>query len=206
MDPGAEHRITTVGQLREIFAEPSPFAVAKEITALDDTCRAFLAACPFVALGTTNPDGTGDVSPKGGTPGFIRVLHDTHVAWGDLPGNNRLDGYTNLLRDDRVGMLCIIPGMLETLRINGTAIVTTDPVILAATQTGDALPRVAVVVSVREAFVHCSKALRRSSLWDPAGWPDLTTVPSVPEMLLAHRGEPRTPETIAAERHRLGYR
>ncbi len=194
-------RIESVEALRALFPPPSRRAVAKEIHHVDELCRAWLAQCPFVAVGTTNPDGTGDVSPKGGPPGFVKVLDDRHVAWGELPGNNRLDGYRNVLRDPRVGLLCMVPGVAEMLRINGTAWISTDRQLIERTAIDGALPTVAFVVEVAEAFVHCSKAVRRSGLWDPARWPDPADVPTAAAMLLAHRGEHEG--DVEAEERRL---
>lgn len=165
-------RVTSVEELRALFPPPSARAVTKQLDRIDDRCRAWLAQSPFVAVGTTNPDGTGDVSPRGGAPGFVHVLDDHHLAWGELPGNNRLDGYANLVRDPRVGLLFMIPGIDEMLRVNGTAWVSTDPALLQATAPDGALPTVALVVEVVEAFIHCAKAARRSGLWDPTRWPD----------------------------------
>lgn len=197
--------VTSISELEALFGTPGRRALAKEIHALDDHCRSFLAHCPFVAMGTTNPDGTGDVSPKGGPAGFVHVLDDHTIAWGELPGNNRLDGYRNLVRDPRIGLLFMIPGIDETLRINGTGVVTTDPALLRATalDVGDGArpPRVAVVVDVTEAFIHCAKALRRSSLWQPSRWPDTGSMATIACMLVAHtglEGDPDGSKTAAA--------
>jgi PPOX class probable FMN-dependent enzyme len=187
--PGA---LTSVAALEALFGKPSPRALSKEINALDDNCRSFLAHSPFVAMGTTNPDGTGDVSPKGGPAGFVRVLDDNTIAWGELPGNNRLDGYRNLVRDPRIGLLFLIPGVDETLRINGHGFVTADPSLLELTSidTGSGARRapICVVVKVSEAFIHCAKAFRRSDLWKPEAWPATDDMPTIACLLVAHAG------------------
>jgi uncharacterized protein len=139
-------------------------------------------------MGTTNPDGTGDVSPKGGPAGFVKLLRANMIAWGELPGNNRLDGYRNLVRDPRIGVLAIIPGLDETLRINGLGYVTTDSDTIDAVALDGRRPKVAVVVEAAEAFIHCAKAFRRSSLWEPTGWPSLEAMPTIECMLLDHVG------------------
>jgi uncharacterized protein len=182
------HAIETIEDLTALFLKPGGGAVAKEINELDENCRSYLAHCPFIAMGTTNPDGTGDVSPKGGTPGFVKMLSANMVAWGELPGNNRLDGYRNLVRDPRVGVLAIIPGLDETLRINGLGYVTTDADIIDAVALDGRRPKVAVVVEVGEAFIHCAKAFRRSSMWEPTGWPSLDAMPTIECMLHDHVG------------------
>jgi uncharacterized protein len=187
--PGA---LTSVAELEALFGKPSRRALDKQIDRLDDNCRSFLTHSPFIAMGTTNPDGTGDVSPKGGPVGFVRVLDDHTIAWGELPGNNRLDGYRNLVRDPRIGLLFLIPGVDETLRVNGNGYVTTDPDLLAATSLdvglGARRAPICVVVKVTEAFIHCAKAFRRSELWKPAQWPDTSDMATIACMLVAHAG------------------
>jgi PPOX class probable FMN-dependent enzyme len=186
-------RVRSEDELRALFPPPPPRAVAKQIDRLDDHCRAFIAHAPFVAIGTTNVDGTSDVSPKGGPPGFVRVLDDHRLALGELPGNNRLDGYTNLLANPAVGLLFLVPGVGETLRVNGRGHVVTDPDVLDACALGGRRPKIALGVEVVEAFIHCAKALRRSGLWDPGAWPDLAELPSPACMLVAHAGIPDDP-------------
>jgi uncharacterized protein len=183
--------IRSIEELTALFPKPGGGAVAKEINALDENCRSYLEHCPFIAMGTTNPDGTGDVSPKGGIPGFVKMLSANMVAWGELPGNNRLDGYRNLVRDPRIGVLAIIPGLDETLRINGLGYVTTDINTIDAVALEGRRPKVAVVVDVAEAFIHCAKAFRRSSLWKPNGWPSVDTMPTIECMLVDHVGVDR---------------
>ena len=123
-------------------------------------------------VGTTNADGTGDVSPKGGPPGFVTVLDEHRLAFGELPGNGRVDSYRNLLANPAVGLMFLIPGLGETLRVNGQGYVITDPGLLDQCSVDGKRPKVVLGVAVREAFIHCAKALRRSQLWEPAGWPD----------------------------------
>ena len=186
--------IRSEAELREIFAQPSKGAVNKQIDHLDDHCEAFIAHAPFLVFATTNPDGSGDASPKGGPPGFVKVLDRHHLAMGELPGNNRLDGYRNVVRDPRVGLLFLIPGVGETLRVNGTAVVARDPAILAKCAIDEKLPKVALVVKTNEVFIHCAKAIRRSHLWDHENWPDTTTMPTVACMLVTHTGAPGDPD------------
>jgi PPOX class probable FMN-dependent enzyme len=179
---------TSEAELRAIFPPPARGAVAKQVDRLDDNCRALIAHAPFVAIGTTNADGTGDVSPKGGPPGFVRVLDDHRLAMGELPGNNRLDGYRNLVDNPAIGMLFLVPGIGETLRVNGEGYVTSDDDVLEACAIDGRRPRVALGVVVREAFIHCAKALRRSNLWEPPKWPATADMPTIACMLVAHVG------------------
>jgi PPOX class probable FMN-dependent enzyme len=176
----------SVPELRELYPPTHPVAAAQQIPRLDEHCRAFIAHSPFVALGTTNPDGTGDVSPKGGPAGFVRVLDDRHLAVPDLPGNYRLDGLSNVISTGNVGMLFLIPGRGETLRVNGRGRVTRDPAILAACTVEEKEPVTALVVEVVEAFLHCSKAFLRSGLWEPERWPDDSAVAPMATMVRDH--------------------
>jgi PPOX class probable FMN-dependent enzyme len=163
--------ITTTDQLRAIYRSPARPAVEKQHARLDEHDRAFLAHSPFVVLATSDADGGCDVSPKGGTPGFVRALDDTTLAIPDLAGNNRLDSMGNLLESAGIGLLFFVPGRCDTMRVNGRARLSTDDAVLDATTVEGARPKVAIVVAVDEVFLHCQKALRRASLWDPSGWP-----------------------------------
>ncbi len=184
--PWLDDAIRDTDRLTELYPPTHPVALAMQIDRLDRHCRDFLARCPFVVIGSTNVDGTGDASPKGGPPGFVRVLDDRHVAIGDLPGNNRLDGLKNVIRDPSVGLLCMIPRKGETLRINGRGHVVRNDAVLDRCAIEGRRPPVALVVEVREAFLHCSKAFHRASLWDPAGWPAIDDLASMATMVADH--------------------
>jgi hypothetical protein len=136
-------------------------------------------------VATQGPNGA-DVSPRGDPAGFVRVLDECTLLLPDRVGNNRLDGLTNLLVNPRVGLLFLVPGMNETLRINGTARITDDARLLAPSAVNDHVPKVGLIVAVEEAFLHCSKALVRSALWDNARHIDRASLPSYAEMLLDH--------------------
>jgi PPOX class probable FMN-dependent enzyme len=186
MAPSFTNVLTSEAELRLIFPPPGRRAQEKQIDHLDDHCRALIAHAPFVAIGTTNTDGTGDVSPKGGPPGFVTVLDEHRLAMGELPGNNRLDGYRNLVANPAIGMLFLVPGIGETLRVNGDGYVTTDPDVLDACAIDGRRPKVALGVVVREAFIHCAKALRRANLWEPGQWPATDDMPTIACMLVSH--------------------
>src|SRR5580704_17776751 len=151
--------------LRGLYQQPMALAVLKQLDRLDAHCRNFLAHSPFAVIGSTRPGRGTDVSPRGDAPGFARVLDDYTIAIPDRPGNNRLDTMSNIVADAEVGLLFFIPGIDETLRINGTARLSYDPQLLAAGAVNGREPRMIVLVSVREAFLHCGKALKRSRLW-----------------------------------------
>ena len=166
-------------QLREIVGVPGPRAVLKVRTLLDDHCRAFIALSPFVLIATAGKDGTCDVSPKGDVSGFVRVLDDRRLVIPERPGNRRLDSLRNLLANPHVGLIFLVPGREETLRINGRAWITRDPRLLEQCVVQDATPLLAIGVEVEECFMHCAKAFRRAHLWQPEAWPRSDALPSM---------------------------
>ena len=151
-------------QLRENYGEPIERAKRKVLRRLDRHCRMFISLSPFVCIGTSGENGA-DVSPRGDRPGFVHVLDDTTLALPDWPGNNRIDSLTNITSNSQVGMLFLIPGVDETLRVNGRAEVTTDANLLTRWETNGRHPKSALRISLDEAFLHCGKALIRSRLW-----------------------------------------
>ena len=140
-------------------------------------------------LSSSNAPGRCDVSPKGDAPGFVRVLDDKTLAVPDLPGNNRLDTLTNFIENPQVGIIFMVPGMTETLRINGRVTLALDQELLERMAVGDKLPKLAIVVHVEEVFTHCPKAFIRSSLWDTDTWIDRSEIPSYAEIFRDHIGE-----------------
>lgn len=175
--------VTSKQELRAIFGEPSERAVLKCQSSLDEHSRAFIAASPFVLLATSNAAGQCDVSPKGDAPGFVLVLDDTHLVVPDRPGNNRTDGMTNILENPHIGMIFLVPGRGDTLRVNGKASIIRDEEILARLAMHGKLPKVSLGVEVEEAYLHCPKAFLRSSLWDTSTWADPEKLPSFAQML-----------------------
>src|SRR4029077_8078289 len=157
-EPSVENRIEDTASLRSCYPEPSELARRKNLARLDKHCRNFIALSPFLCLGTASDAGT-DVSPRGDAPGFVRVLDDTTLLIPDRPGNNRLDSLGNLLANPNVGLLFLIPGIEETLRVNGSAEITTDARLLADAEVNGKRPKSALIVHVREAFLHCGKAV-----------------------------------------------
>jgi PPOX class probable FMN-dependent enzyme len=163
--------------LRERYRPPAQVVLEKSRPRIDPEAAKFVAASPLMVLATSSASGA-DASPRGGPPGFVQVLDDGHLAFGDLSGNNRLDSYANLVERPEVGILFLVPGMEETLRVNGRARVTTDPSVLECTAIDGVHPKVAVVVDVAECYIHCAKALRRSGVWDPSTWMSVDQRPS----------------------------
>jgi hypothetical protein len=180
--------ISEPADLRLVYGQPAQPALKKQLASLDGHCRSFIAHSPFALLSTADGDGRCDVSPKGGPPGFVAVLDDTHLALGDLSGNNRLDSLENLTRNNGIGLLFLVPGVGETLRVNGRAVVTTDPDTLEACALDGRPPKVAIVIEVEEAYIHCAKALRRSRLWEHEAWPDTSDMARPAAMLRDHIG------------------
>jgi uncharacterized protein len=166
------HAITATEQLWELVGEPLPRVIAKETAALDERARSFVAASPLLVMATTGADGSCDAGPKGGPPGFVRVLSDTRMLVPEFPGNRRFDGVQNLVDRPGVGLLFVVPGISETLRVNGFARLTRDPQLLAACEVDGRRPWFVADVAVRQVFSHCGKAFVRSSLWQADSWPD----------------------------------
>ena len=182
-DPATDHSIASVDALRSHYRDPGQLVAEKAVPIVDPTSARFLAASPFFVLATTGANGA-DASPRGGPPGFVRVIEDgARLTFGDLAGNNRLDSYTNLVEAPEIGLIFFVPGSDETVRVNGRASLHTDPSILAAAGIDGRVPKVAVVIDVDECFIHCAKAVRRAGLWDPTGWPDTSTVPTAGEII-----------------------
>jgi PPOX class probable FMN-dependent enzyme len=156
--------VDAASTLRECYPQPIERVRLKVLRRLDKHCRDFIGLSPFLCIGTTGENGA-DVSPRGDRPGFVKVLDDSTLALPDWRGNNRLDSLSNVLSDSRVGLLFLIPGVDETLRVNGTAEITTDPDLLANWETNAKRPTSALLITISEVFLHCGKALIRSRLW-----------------------------------------
>jgi PPOX class probable FMN-dependent enzyme len=188
--------VTSAAELRRPLGAPNPRAAAKVVSVLDETCRRFIARSPFLVMATTNAAGDMDVSPKGDPAGFVTVLDDKTVAIPDRLGNRRLDSLCNILDNPRVALIFMIPSVSHTLRVNGRALIVRDDDLLETMAVNDRLPDQALVVSVEEAFFHCSKCMIRSRLWNPDEWPDATDVPTLAEALVAHAKLSEPVETI----------
>jgi uncharacterized protein len=186
-----DHVVRTPDALSEWYAEPDAGVQTKAIAAFDEHCRSYIALSPFVVVATTDADGRCDVSPRGGAPGFVRVLDDTRLVIPDASGNNRLDTLRNVTQTGQIGLLFLIPGMPETLRVNGRASITNDPALLALCANGGGKPAKALIgVDLVEAFLHCAKAFMRSQLWTPAAWPDRSSLARPAQIWKDHIGMP----------------
>lgn len=198
--------LTSEAEIRAILGTPSDLAVRKQLATLDAHCRTFIARSPFLLLATSDGEGRCDVSPKGDPAGFVQVLNDTHLVIPDRPGNKRLDGIRNILANPHVGLIFLVPGKDETLRINGRAYVIRDAELLDRMAVDGKRPQLAIGVQVEEVFFHCAKAFRRSGLWQPDRWRDVTDLPG-PARVFFDQTKPTdvTVEQLAA-RLEDGYR
>jgi PPOX class probable FMN-dependent enzyme len=154
-------------ELRTIYGEPSDVVRRKVIDRIDRHAARFIELSPFCCIGTSDADGRHDVSPRGDAPGFVRVLDERRLFLPDRPGNNRVDSMQNLAEQPQLGMLFIVPGVFDTLRVNGRGEVVTDPELLADAAIAGKLPRTGLVVHVEEVFFHCGRAVKRADLWNP---------------------------------------
>jgi PPOX class probable FMN-dependent enzyme len=186
--------VTSVADLRAVVGEPLPRTITKETPTLDERATAFIGTSPFLVLATGSPDGSSDASPKGGPPGFVRVLDEQRLLVPEFPGNRRLDGVQNLVERPGVGLLFIVPGITETLRVNGIGRLTRDPELCALCATDGKPPWFVLDVEVRQVFSHCSKAFLRSGLWNPESWADPAEVVSPSKTIAVRASDEGRPE------------
>ncbi len=180
---GESQTISTMQQLEDLYGtEIYGPALMKEIDHVNESYRALIEAAPFFALATSGPDGL-DCSPRGDPAGFVRVIDEKTIAVPDRRGNNRIDSLRNLIHDPRVALLFLIPGVGETLRINGTAVISIDPVLCESFAINGKAPRCVLVISVERVFYQCTKAIIRSRLWDPAAKVERASLPSAGKIL-----------------------
>lgn len=182
--------IASEAQLREHYDVPMERAVRKELQQLDEMARRLIAVAPIVLVASHDEDGRCDVTPRGGQPGFVTVLDDDHLAIPDATGNNRLDTLQNIVATGHAGLIFLIPGRDQTLRVNGAARVTDAPELLDRLTPVGKPPKTAIVVRADEVYAHCPKALVRSRLWNPASWPSAADQPTPAEVSHAHMRDP----------------
>ena len=178
-----KHTITSREELRSIYKQPGEGAVKKALSQLDPHCIAFIARSPFCVLSTSDQNGRLDASPKGGDPGFLKVRDASTVLLPDWPGNNRLDSFENILDNPHVGLMLMIPGMDETLRLNGSAVLSTDPALREELSIKGKLPISVLVITVEDVYIHCARALWRSDLWNAEKHINRVDFPSMGQIL-----------------------
>jgi PPOX class probable FMN-dependent enzyme len=178
-----DHILRTEEQLRELYGEVMGRAAQKALSKLDPHCRHIIATSPFLLLSSAGADGTADVSPKGDMPGFVHVIDDNTIAIPDRPGNRRIDTLINIVGNPNVAAIFMIPGVRETLRVNGKAEISNDPELLEKMAVQGKLPITAIVIHVEQTFLHCAKAIIRSKLWDEGSKVPKGTIPSLSKIL-----------------------
>jgi hypothetical protein len=174
---------TSPEELSECYRAPGEVVKRKIMDRIDEHAAAFIALSPFCCIGTADADGRQDVSPRGDVPGFVRVLDEHHLFLPDRPGNNRLDSIRNLLENPHIGMLFLIPGFLDALRVNGTAQVGRPAELLEQSVVDGKTPKSGMIVRAEEVFVHCGRAVKRGRLWDPTAQRDRSELPRIGEVL-----------------------
>lgn len=192
--------ITSIAQLEALFGQPKHTSVAKQSEALSPLEQEFVRSSPFHLLATANSDGACDVSPRGDPPGSVQILCDRTLLLPERAGNKRIDSLRNIVVNPHVGLLFLVPGMDETLRINGRARLTTHESLLARFPMQGKIPELAIIVHTDEVYMHCARAFRRSKLWDVSTWPESGSVPAMPAVLKAKLDLPEPLEAIAEER------
>lgn len=178
--------ITTEEELREILGHPSEIVTRKTINYIDENCRSFIENSPFITIATADSNGNFDVSPKGDPSGFVKILNEKMLAIPDRPGNHKADTFTNIIQNPNVGLIFLIPGVKETLRVNGKAKIVTDKSVLELLVCDGKTPALAIIVEVKEAFMHCAKCMIRSKLWMKTDDTQTHTIPSLAKVLVEH--------------------
>ena len=182
----SKHHITSEADLRAITGEPAhELVLAKNSSSLTEPMKKYIELSPFVCLSTHGKDGTSDVSPRGDAPGFVHTLDNKTLVIPDRPGNKRLDSIVNIIDQPNMALLFMIPGVLETLRVNGKGLISTEPELLQRFEVNGNLPALVIVLTVEESFGHCSKAFRRSKLWQSDYYPQ-DRAPSLTELMSGH--------------------
>jgi PPOX class probable FMN-dependent enzyme len=179
-----DHLVTTMAELEAMYAQPMETSLLKELDHIGPHYRALIEASPFVALATSGPEGL-DCSPRGDAAGFVRIKDERTLLIPDRRGNNRIDTLRNIVRDPRVALLFLIPGVSETMRVNGRAAISTDPELLESFKVDGKVPRCVIVVTIERAYFQCAKAIVRSKLWDPATRIERAKLPSTGAMVAA---------------------
>ena len=197
--------VTSAEALRTLLGAPGEAALRKQIATLDAHCCDFIARSPLLMLSTASRAGQCDVSPKGDAPGFVRALSETLLAIPDRPGNRRADSMRNIVENPQVGLLFVIPGLRETLRVNGAATLYTDAALLDSLSAHGKRPQVAIVVEAHEVYLHCGRALQRAQLWDTATWPQPETLPSAAQIFADHIALPGVTRAVARESLEASY-
>ncbi|WP_339926451.1 pyridoxamine 5'-phosphate oxidase family protein [uncultured Cyclobacterium sp.] len=186
MNDAFKNQISTVEELRGILGYPREMVKKKSINFIDAHCRNYIAKSPMLLISTSSKEGKCDVSPRGDPAGFVGILDERYLIIPERIGNKRCDSLVNILSNPQIGLIFIIPGLKETLRINGNALLTRDTELLEKYQINGKSPEVGIIVEVEECFIHCAKAFLRSKLWEPETWLEKEELPVVAKVLADH--------------------
>ena len=193
--PHPSHNLSSLQALRALYPAPKERALRKELDRLDRHCRRFIELSPFVVLASSGADGALDASPRGGAPGFVKAPDEHTLLIPDAPGNHRLDTLENIVATGRLGLLFMIPGVDETLRVNGKAVLSTDPSLIDQAADERRRPVVVIQVQVEQAYLHCAKAFMRSRLWSPQAQVERSVLPTMGRMISEQTGLAGADET-----------
>lgn len=192
-------------ELRSLIGYPSELVKNKVITYLDNHCEEFISKSPFLTIATADKFGFCDVSPRGDYAGFVQVLNEKQLVIPERPGNKRIDSMQNILTNPRVGILFFIPGLDETLRVNGKGYLVKDNYLLEKMTFKEKKPLLGIGIEVEECFIHCAKAFKRSHLWEPDTWSKKETLPKAAKILFDHANLPNTSEYSITEQLNKSY-
>lgn len=181
-----KHIISSEYELRSMIGFPSELVSQKAISFIDSHCREFISKSPLLFVSTSSDSGHCDVSPRGDEAGFVFIFDQKHLIIPERPGNRRIDSLRNILSNPQIGLIFLIPGLEETLRINGLACIIRDPDLMHLMQANDKIPLMGIGVEVEECFIHCAKAFKRSKLWSNLSWPNKDDLPSISQILADH--------------------
>ncbi|MGR9049662.1 pyridoxamine 5'-phosphate oxidase family protein [Halobacillus faecis] len=200
------HVISNEEELRAITGEPSELVKNKVIRHLDEGCKQFIRQSPFLTLATSDAEGNCDVSPRGDEKGFVHILNERTLIIPERPGNKRVDSMKNLLSNPQAGLIFFIPGLEETLRVNGRACIVADEDLLEKMAHRGKFPSLGIAIEVQECLIHCAKAFKRSGLWDPGTWLAKEERPSAAKILAEHAKLPDLDEEAVTRRLKESYR
>lgn len=181
-----EEALRSEEEIRELVGVPHDHIVKKAIPIIDEHCRLFISKSPLLFLSTSNADGKCDVSPRGDEPGSVKVLNENQLVIAERPGNRRADSITNILSNPHVGLVFLIPGLEEVLRINGRAYMIKNKEILSTMGVKGKEPVIGIGVEVEECFIHCPRALKASNIWNPEQWESIEDIPPLKQIFLDH--------------------
>ncbi|MFN3231921.1 MAG: MSMEG_1061 family FMN-dependent PPOX-type flavoprotein [Alphaproteobacteria bacterium] len=199
-----KEQVSSAEELEGLIGAPKQMVIDKVQDHLDEVSRAFIKQSPFLVMASTGVGDYIDLSPKGDPAGFVKILDDHHLAIPDRPGNKRVDTFHNLLKNPQIGLIFLIPGKTETLRVSGEARLVRDPDLLESMAVKGKAPSLAMVVHVERAFVHCPKCMIRSGLWNPESWEESSSLPDIGEAMIKQAHLDTTPEELFEEAEREG--